>query len=707
MSLFKVVGNYYEDILDYFSREYKKIDPTFDPFQMEKDYLKYQDNIEASPRLKTFKDRFNGIFDIPRDKVAKKTQLIKLLATSYVKLYLLQEANKSYWESRIKTFTAMVIILIIMMVIIAVVFVFMMISWSLPNANTPFEKLQVIMKYLLIYTIVFTVLLLFVLNLVENIKSSNDRNNAHNQQFSNFSLQLVPNMQFQFFFVALGALSMNKMEIYDIMSNELKKQGSASGKSNDNANCPTTASTKIANYVLNKDPCKNKTNFDEIYDDLKDTIREYIFQFYNYGHGYTALRKSVVKSNSSFMLRDVRRIMSYYYQMLNKKGVYDDEVNNIKQARKLLDEHLIDKLDDLKINYFLERDVDDSMSLEALMKENEDPTKNPSFVAELAKLEQAISYLAMFLYALYKHESPLSTEFQARAISTYSPLNINAEETNDTFLKDTYKFFIDKMNSRFDDMLKLAKLSKPEDFNIIIGDFIIEMSDYMVKNYNNLIVKIKGTVLFPLEELYTKEKLNKLMRLTPFVYFENDFNHVFQEAYIKMLLPKVKSDIYNVISGSDTSLNVDNIINFKIGLVVNNLAEDLSNHSVSVKEHIDYVIDKLMMHKNQTNDVKLLDIYVRILERLDASIELKKQIKRSIDKMRPKFISSVEFVNKIDDMLFQDLFDGLDSYYMYEVLDDFYMEVSGAIGNSDATTPSIRTEHNIFYKQQKNSTLRS
>lgn len=701
MSLFKIVGNYYEDILDYFTKEYKKLDTSYDPVAMEREYLRFQDNPMKSPILSKFKEQFMKIFEIPREKIAKKTEITKLLALTYMKLDRLKESDAHYWDSKAATYTYIRAIMIIMLFILAYLILIYLRKFSLEGIDDRITILQTNVAYVTVFTIIFTIFLIFIINLSEKIKMSHDRAVSHSNQFTNFHLLLVPNIQFQLFFTALGYIVVNNQIVANRIFKKLNETSQRGESKDDNTHCGVNTSTKIKKYVLNKDPCKNRTNLDEIYDDLKQDIADYIFQFYNYGHGYSTLRKAVVKSNNNYMLREVRNILSFYYYLINKKGDYDVEKSVIENDRKILDKILVKKLETLQLSYFLDGSVDGTSKNTSVI-DNEDVESNPAFVTALGRFQNAIIYLGMFLYPLYLKESPTS----AAPVYLYLPQNITGEE-KDQYKLQTKEYFIKKADERYNEMLAMVKGASPSEFNMLIADYIQQFADYITTYVHDLIMVIKGADLFVLDEKYIVDKIDVLYKLVPFAYVDSTYKNIYKEAFIKVLLPVVKTNIFsNLDINNNSNPTINNMLAFKESLILESLAEELSRYKINIREHMNYVLDKVIKESNV--DDKLLIIYKRILLKLDQAIELKKKMKRTKDDVKPRFISGSEFNNRLGEISFADITKGLGTQYLYEILNDFYMEVSGAIGTSENTSsPTNRTEFNIFYKKQQNFKMAS
>lgn len=699
MSLFKIVGNYYEDTLDYYTREFKKLDPAYDPVVMEKEFLKFQDNPTKSPILSKFKERFMSIFEIPSDKISKKVEIMKLLAMTYMKLDRVRESDSSYWAARARTYSNLRIIIFVMTLVVGYFVLVYLRKYSVEGMTDKTVILQSNIAYFTIFTVIFTVFLLFGINLGESIKMSKERGSSNLNKFNDFNLLLVPNIQFQQFFTGLGYLTVNNTSLANKF---FKKVSGPPSIKTDNDQCGPTTQSKISMYVLNKDPCKSKANLDEIYNDLKREVSEYTFQFYNYGHGYTTLRKQVVKSTSRYMLKEVRNVMTFYYYLVNKKGDYDTERSVIESNKKMLDKILISKLQSMKLSYFLDSSSTSASSLmDVTIAENEDVTKNPQFAGAMAVLQNSIMYLAVFLSPLYHRESPTSETFSTKTEYNYLPQNIKDEDKQASQIQ-TKTYFTNKATQRYNEMLMKVEGSSPQDFNVLFADIILEYEDYIAKYVNEVILVMKGNNMFILDDAYISKKWDEYVKTTPLAQMDKTYITVFKEAFTKVLFPRVREGVYAKFDMNGTLPTVNSIIAFKESLVIDVLADELSNYNINVRENTPYILDKIIKNTSGVVDEKLLIIYKNILVKLDQNIEMKKRMKRSNEKVDQRFVTASEFTDRIGDISFNDVHQGLKTQYMYEILNDFYMEVSGAIGTSENTgNPVNRTEHNIFYKKQR------
>ena len=687
MSIFKIVGNYYEDILDFFTREYKKINPAFNYKLLEEEYLKHADNPGSSPMLAEFKQKFEGMFDLPQEKLKKKVEIIKLLANTYMKLDRIRTADQSYWEGRARTYLNLVWVLIVMAILLAYFVMIYLRGISLETMTPGSSIPQLNIGYITIYTIILSFIIIVIINLKENINMCHEKAKYHLSQFSTFSMIFIPNVKLQYSLASLGYNINNQVNVANkIMKHVGKKE------------CPDASANETDVLPFNTDVCKNKANLEQVYDDMKNTIRGYISSFYSYGHGYSTVRKAVVKSSTNYMLREVRNVMSFYYYLLNKRGDYDVEKQQVEMDRKVIDKVIIKKLETMKIGDFFGDPSGTSADTTVLIQQNEDVTVNPEYVANLAKLSKAIIYLCVFLYPLYIKQSITSSTVMQSPLNGYIPFNIS---TDDDFSLYTKTYFQKKSGAQYDETVELARNSQPEGFNILIANHILVYKDYMSKVLNDLLLVMKGNSLFPLQAPYITKLLDTVFTQTPLNAIEVEYKTIFQEAFIKALLPAIQTDMESNLDAKGGNVQVQNMINFKMAIVIDSLSQDLSNYTINIKQHSHYILDSIIKDHTGNIDDKLLNIFKRIILKLDQAIELKRRIARANDKTDRKLITSAEFVSRINDLMFHDLERGLDTFYLYEILNDFYMDVSGAIGTSEAVTPNNRTDHNIFYAQQK------
>ena len=695
MSVFRIVGNFYEDILDYFTREYKKHDPAFDPYVLLDEYMKYQDNPSKSTMLTIFKTKFHGIFDLQADQVAKKTEIMQILASTYTRADRLKNSTLSYWSSRLRVFRAMTTILILLIIISFCILLYIVKLRLLKSyESTAAETAQSLLLYVICYIVFFSIILLLLIMMIEGGKMAKERRDDNDVRFKNFDIMLVPNIQVQMFFKAVGYFMQNNNLEYERIKRALERSiQDGGGEEATTEECGDNVTSKIVDAMITKNPCTNRANIAELFDVLKNDIRDFVFQFYNYGHGYVNLKKAVIKSNSAFMLKEVRKIFSFYYYLVTKRGEYDVEVSMIESNRKILDKIVLTKFEELGLTYFTTEGSEGND--EQIRELNENPSKNPSFVNRATLFVAAIKYLFIFLYPLYLKQEPDSASFKDTAISVGLPTKISP--SND-FEKRTKAFFDKVSMTQYTEMKSLIMTATPQERQMLFDKYILEYQPYIERELTELLLVVKGISTFPVSTDYVKSKLREALQDKTVALADGSYREIFSTAFLDSLMPKIRNSVTDSIStiGPDKGLNA--VINFKVHMLTNELANDLADYNINIIEHSDYLIEAL---EKDNIDPRLLEIYKKVMYGLDANIETKRRMKRMSDAIHQRFITSPEFILRLGKITYHDMFKGLDTKYTFDILNDFYNEVSNAAGG----TGTNRTEQNIFYQQMRNFKL--
>lgn len=710
MSLFRIVGNYYEEMLEYLTVEYKRKYPTFDPRYLEKLLILHPDGNHSE--LITFKKNFYGLFD-SREQF-KKTELMQVLTSTFRKLGRIKESNLSYWKARENRFDTIRIMFILVLVIVTILILYIcvlniakVIGKDGGTGNKTISIVRVVIGYVIIYTLLLCMFMLFILNARENKLMSQHIHNSHRIQFDQISVLLVPNIDLQKFLEALGYTTISDTKSADTIIKALVKQynggSSSSSESPTTTSCNTPEIIVIKDYIISKDPCKNKTDLHIIYDHLKKNIADYCFNFYNYGKGYTTLRGLITKTNSIYMLKEVRSILQFYYFLINKKGDEDIEKVTLQNKKTIIDTYIISKLQELNLDTFTKGSTDYENSI--YDETNfEDPTivdkyeaakkQDDKFNVEMNNLDIAFNHLAHFLFPLYQKKHINDTSLPAD-LTLVLPQNL--PDSKDVVKIDAKTYFTKKAQDRYNDLL--AAVTMARDRKSIFSIIIQEFEDYITPYIKKALLKTKGDILLPIDRSYLKYRLTST-KLTdsefnknPYKKLPTEYKVLFIETILKGLMPTISKKIL-----ADIKTNGEN---FKVAMVANEIASDIVNYKIRVKDHITYIIDTLLEQNGGVIRKELVDIYKDILHRLDSSIEIKKNVRDINDKLNPRFIDSTEFTKRIDNIFINDFIDGLSFEYLQDLIKSYYSEVSTAIGSSNVIEPTNRTEFNIFYRKQR------
>ena len=695
MSVFRIVGNYYEDILDYYTREYKKIDPTFDPIALQEEYIKFQADTTRSPKLVAFKTNFEAMFTLRAEQTAKKTEIMQNLASAFARVHRLNQSTWSYWNARQKVFRTMIIVMSIMIIITFIILLYMIrirMRYSKDGDVFSADNIQSILLYIIVYTIFFTIMLMLLLLMIEGVRMSSTRKKDNNVRFTNFNVMLIPNIHMLLFLQAIGYYMQNNTSEYTRVFNQLKSSIRRTGEGGTDKCAPGTTA-KIVDVMISKNPCKKQANLSDLYDALQVDIKDFVFQFYSYGYGYIALKKTVIKSSNAYILKEVRKIFSFYYYLFNKRGEYDVERSLLESNQKILDNIVVTKFRDLGISYFIASEgSNDDVVMQAM---NEDSSKNPKFNTQATLFENAIKHLLIYAYPLYFAVLPASADFNTRAPLVSSALPTRLTPRNDFEIK-TKAFFEMFPYETYTDFVNRMKIASPQEKQILFNLFLQKSDVYIEGAMVNLLLAVEGASTFPLNQDYIKQRIANVMKDRVVEQTKSSYRGMFETAFVEHLVPVIRKNILSTIDTVDVSKGINSVINYKIHILSNQLANDLAEYNINVMENFDYVMNQL---EKENDDTRLLNIYTKVLYGLDGLVETKRKMRRSSQAAtQGRFLSTPEFITRLNTITYDDFYRGLDTKYAYDILNDFYMEVSHASGTSGMN----RTEQNIFYQQMKN-----
>lgn len=749
MSLFRIVGNYYEDILEYFTQEYKKIDPEFDPKRLEKLNQLYPNGDHTE--IQTFKSNFYMIFTTANDN--KKTEIIQVISAAFRKLERLKEADLTYWKSRETRSKKLSYYIIIVWIVMTCVLLYTMIRQMMylnriDNSNF-FMFIEIVLVHIIIWTLFSTGFIFFWFNFKETRLMSKDIHELHKANFYKISQKLISDVNLQYFFVAIGHYINDDNNAYNNIIKAIQKRQITSSSKNDridnkdlnmipdsglfdsnvndnedtkttdtNTNsCPGKYSTNTyMQYLIDENPCKNKTNLYDVFNDLEKhkIFSNGIFNFYNYGKGYTDIRKLVVKSNTIYMLKEVRSILNFYYYLLNKKGDIDEDKMTIENKQVIIDKFVIEKLKNIDIKHFTQTSASNN-DYESIYNSNitgdaksiidiplEHPVKdayfkainNNNFTQEMKLFDKALIDVAIVLYPFYKKTS--LEDSSLASIKAYHPIH---RYKNDSFDKDSYVYFKQYLLKNENETMETFKMLSPSDVAIVFTNKLQDFKEYIIRYLRNVLYTLNDNVVIPLNKLYLEFHMTKEESTysdftnNPFLLFDETYRTLFIESVIKTLIPVTLRVLSTEVKSSGTSL--------KVAMLASNLAEDLSKYKIRVSEHTTYILDTMIENNNGSMDKELLDYYKDVLKRVDNAIDIKKNVKEISDKSNKRFVDMTEFTKRIDDVIIDDFIDGTKIDYLTDIIKEFYEEVSGAIGSSNMIEPQKRHEFNIFYKKQR------
>lgn len=313
MALYKVIGNYYSNVLDYINIAY----------------------------LKNGKD-FNRAYDS-----LNKTELINLMADTMVRVDMLQESDLKYWNSQRIQAEFYIAILSIVLALVLVLFIYFfklsreeMIRLQVPSI----QKVRTIIVYVIVYFIIFSAIFL----LIWNIKFSLDRaktqiRDKNPEDFRHFNKIIASTNNgdlLVYFLKYIGYIARRKKSDATRML-KLYERNNRDGKTPvSKRSGPVKEYYDVMIRISDMTLSNEVANFGLFNNDLKECLRS----FFSNGRGYYNLKVKLVSQSNVYTLRETRRVLNYYYFLVLKKSTQQN-IELAENNRKItLQEKIIDPI---------------------------------------------------------------------------------------------------------------------------------------------------------------------------------------------------------------------------------------------------------------------------------------------------------------------------------------------------------------------------
>jgi hypothetical protein len=327
MALYKVVSNYYTDILDTIRKACSD---------------KYPGIVELTD------SQVNTAIDEKIDKLF----LIRKLSSTAVKLENLKKSQVDYWKTQSKTYTLYILILMSILAIAGGVLVYTTVKEIQEiNRIQKFDKLIDIPKVIIRTLIIFLVLIILYSMLSINLRLAKKRALAQKEKIENEFLDfetflygsidgngsiLIP------FLKNLGYIQLkNQLEssrIKNEINNEIKKNNNP-------------AITVYSKYITSITSTSYSLELSElIKTNIMGDIINNLKHFYDIGKGYYNLKLKIVSSSNILTFREINRIMNYYYFLTLKKSTDQDLELSQTNNQNLIKEIVIDPINNKTIN---------------------------------------------------------------------------------------------------------------------------------------------------------------------------------------------------------------------------------------------------------------------------------------------------------------------------------------------------------------------
>lgn len=324
MALYKVVSNYYTDILDTIRKACND---------------KYPGDIEPSIEKV-------GIAIESIDKL----YLIRKLSSVVVKLENLKKSQIEYWKTQSKTYTLYIIILMSILIIAFIVLCF--------TAYTEYQEIKKIQKFdtltdiskvfvrtLIILGVIYTLYSMLSINLKWARDRAIAQKNKIDEEFLKFQDILFSSDNGKIlilFLKAVGYSQLNNELEASVFLNNIKNINSNSYYTqfiNDQSN-QGVITNEMKDLISGKISTDQNSNASKIIPDIVKNLK----QFYDNGKGYYNLKLEVVSSSNILTFREINRIMNYYYFLTLKKSTDQDLELSKNNIQNLITEIIINPI---------------------------------------------------------------------------------------------------------------------------------------------------------------------------------------------------------------------------------------------------------------------------------------------------------------------------------------------------------------------------
>jgi hypothetical protein len=436
MAVFRVVNNYYTDILD----------------TINVSVIKHGNDFEAG---------WNAL---------NKMALVKKLGSTMVKLERVQDTDVHYWQSQLRTYKFYMAILITILICIFISYGFFFYlnynRWR--DEKIKFEELSRIgIVYVMILMVIFSVFFLIIFNLsfsckqfkAQIIKNQEDdfprfQNlllNTPNGQVLNMALKYIGYIEKGSYEHAQQILNGMKKNIKNMKKNRDKSPGEDDG--------PCDASSVIDFDSLNTYYCTlsqiNSATINQASSSplLINDIHDCLKTFYDNGNGYYILKLNVVASSNIFTLREFRRIMNYYYFLTLKKSS--------NQNTKIVEEN------QKKIIYaIIIKPVKDKTIPEFMSNQN----------LEIITIDEIAKKIAPYDFELTKFSEYINTELSSSLGSSPSKEQIQ-------FISDFTKRVIAEVYNKQQSSLKNIVGNVPGSKFYTPDEFLVNLNDMSYQDF--------------------------------------------------------------------------------------------------------------------------------------------------------------------------------------------------------------------------------
>lgn len=648
MSVYRVISNYYNDLLNFLNEESSKNNGLDNWFQ-----------------------------SITNDK---KKMIITRLADMMVHFDVAFANEINFWQSKAKEQTWFTIIYIVMLIIILVITIilFLVRLKELQTRSDPTQDSIMMplfksgLSHIIVFQVLLSIFMVFLIKISSTKKLCKGQQTllrVDQKQYTDYLFTGTQRGQMATFFTFLGYWRRNSANNYKRIFKDLQKDSSY-----DDVLSMFNIDTK--SKTTTSDESSQPSNIGKevaIYDALRQDIEPALIMFYkgtNDEGGYISVKKMLINSSPILMLKESRRIMSFYYAVSFRKN--EEDANAKQKQQDIITNTIVNPLYDLLKASDPSETVDDTASI----AQNE---QNKQVAADLTKLFIAFTFLTYFAYPIYIKTLDTDPNFPIKELIPYMPHHIIIVEAtpNKPYVKELQSSFTKVYNTDYKTILEGAKTS--DDSTSAVTAVITKMVPLFRDLYYKLFSKIQGNTQFPFNKNYVEKNLNEIFNagagsLLPVEYKDTIISLIYEQ-----LVTRIASDF--------------DVLSIKRAELIDSMSTVLMPYKLNIQSYQNYIINSIV-DKDQTTE-KYLDELTEFLNELSKAITLKSQLheeSKAIDQR--KFMEPDDFIELLQNMSYNDLKSGFEVKFYKDIIDKFYNVISESVSMKSANN------RNIYYQRQ-------
>ena len=644
MALYRVVGNYYTDLLDYLAFQQTKVGGNIE---------KYLSTIGMDG----------------------KKQLIDKLGLLFQRVEILKKAEQRFWENKKRTSLIFIIILsILMFIALAVIGALLIMNMKVGATLGMNKKIRMMLMYFIGYLVTFTILLLVVVNINEGRKRAERMMVETAEDIERLKKLIDVTSQLRLLLLFTAYKTSENRTVYQMLL-----------KTNNAFLSPFIINLSQGGET-NSNPMNFDINYDLIFQKYRSELLNTLNNFYANGNGYKILQKELISSSNIMIVMEFKKLLQFYYTIgVRKMNIQNAGENNVHIA---LDKVLIPELGNLSSLYAMANanaytDASNPIGTKPPSEFVSSNLGNAAFKKEHDRIIMLYVYILTYGYQIHSKKLKSNSEFNT-AIIPFLPTDIDISASIDTefaqFVKDSFLEHYGKtMPTLVNDAVSSTQLSS------VYLRLVQGLRHILLKYYLAASSKITGDYYFIYDAAYISENVKSKA---------TSLNVPLETEYIDEVMTVITS---NTLSDLYDSFKLQNNTDSKVSAFVNKLAQLMYTYNIKVFDNSTYILEKLNQAKPLTDDLR--NTITSILAQVDKAIVLKKQsLGGGTSTSMMKFLDFPEFIVKLDEMTYNDLRMGLSTEFFKDVMDKFYYAVSNAIFTQSKTSKDIYFSHEKKFK---------